>query len=303
MRVLIIDIDSTIPNFALKKLEIFHRAKGDHVEFTPMFESWADRIYASCVFDWNRDKAAEWARNPKAIVGGTGWDIKAVLPPEIEEIKPRINWGFTTRGCIRRCKFCKVPEKEGGVRPIGDIYDIWDGRARELVLSDNNILALPQHFKRISGQIKKEKLRVDFNQGLDHRLLTEESAAEVLSLKYIEQVRFAFDDIRQKSTVLKALKILKAAGLKDWKSRWYIYIGERDTFDSVYDRLQIIREHKQFVYIMRDRKIYDNPLWIALASWGNMLGAFKIDLRECIEKLDRMKGYRGLIERHLRRKS
>lgn len=49
-------------------------------------------------------------------VGGTGWDLKKRLPPEIENMKPDdtlygidYGMGFTSRGCIRNCKFCVVP--------------------------------------------------------------------------------------------------------------------------------------------------------------------------------------------------
>ncbi|GAH92586.1 unnamed protein product, partial [marine sediment metagenome] len=84
------------------------------------------------------------------------------LRPEIEEMKPKINIGFTTRGCIRKCPFCIVPEKEGKIRVVGDIYDFWDREGTELIILDNNILALPEHFKMICTQLKQENLKVDF---------------------------------------------------------------------------------------------------------------------------------------------
>ena len=213
------------------------------------------------------------------------------LPPEMESVKPRINWGFTTRGCIRKCYFCFVPKMEGGVRVEGDIYDIWDGKSREITLMDNNILALPEHFKKISQQLQKENLRVDFNQGLDHRLLTEELWGELRSLKHQREIRFAFDDMGYTKTVVKALDLMKANGLKEWQTRWYVYVGVKDTFNSVYGRLELLRRYNQLAYIMRDRLVTNNPQWVALAKWANLMGAFKYDFYELLVKSESLKIY------------
>lgn len=291
MKVLLINVDSKIPNLALKKIEKYHIDKGDEIIWDfPLARYECDKIYVSCIFPENRHKCLDW--EGCADIGGTGYDIKKRLPPEIESIKPRINWGFTTRGCIRKCHFCFVPEKEGNIHVVGDIYDIWDGESKELMIMDNNILALPEHFMKIATQLKQEKLKVDFNQGLDHRLLTKEIAEELLSLKHISFVRFAFDHISYKDTVVKALKILKECGLKDWKSRWYIYVGEKDTLDTVYQRIELIRRHKQSVYVMKDKVVSKNPAYIALTKWGNSpSGAFKSSLKDVFKKSPEMKRY------------
>jgi hypothetical protein len=291
MKVLLMDIDSTIPNLALKKIEKYHLDKGDSIIWNNELMRYAvDKVYVSCIFPENKRECLEW--EGIAEIGGTGYDIHKVLPPEIENIKPRINWGFTTRGCIRKCPFCFVPEKEGMIRIVGDIYDIWDGKSKELVIMDNNILALPEHFKLITSQIRKEKLKVDFNQGLDHRLLTEELVTELLSLRHIQEIRFAYDNILYKPTVLKALDLLKKGGLRDWGSRWYVYVSEQDNFDTVFERMDLLHSHKQTVYLMRDKKVYSNPIYIGLASWSNMMGAFKKDFKEVFEKSKRLKPYR-----------
>lgn len=290
-KILLIDIDSKIPNLALKKVEKYHLDKGDNVTWNnPLDRIIADKIYVSCIFPENKSKCCEW--EGIAEMGGSGYDIKKTLPQEIDKIKPKINWGFTTRGCIRKCYFCLVPEKEGYIHAVGDIYDIWDGKSKEIVIMDNNILALPQHFMKIAGQLKKEKLKVDFNQGLDHRLLTPEICTELLSLKHIQEIRFAYDDIRYKPTVLKALKMLKETGLKDWKTRWYVYCGESDTYETVYERMYLLWKHKQGVYVMRDKKVCKKPEFVALASWGNVMGVFKKDLNELLEKSERLKRYK-----------
>jgi hypothetical protein len=275
-KILIINIDSTIPNLALKKIEKYHQDLGDEVVWNvPSFRSVVDKIYVSCIFDYNKDKCKEW--EGIAEIGGSGYDILKKLPEEIENIKPKINLGFTTRGCIRKCYFCIVSKKEGNIYPVGDIYDIWDKKSKELMILDNNILALPDHFEKIAYQILQENLRVDFNQGLDHRLLTPNVCRILLSLHHIAEIRFAYDDISNHPTVQRGLQMLKEAGLKKWKTRWYVYIGEKDTFDTVMQRIDFLRNEQQNVFIMRDRKIYNKKAYIALACWANgSVGAFKI---------------------------
>ncbi|MGN1216734.1 MAG: radical SAM protein, partial [Phocaeicola sp.] len=81
-------------------------------------------------------------------------------------------YGFITRGCPNKCKWCIVPEKEGNVKPYMDVEDIaFDGRTN-LILMDNNILASDYGIKQIE-KIVDRKYRVDFNQGLDARLVTD----------------------------------------------------------------------------------------------------------------------------------
>jgi radical SAM superfamily enzyme YgiQ (UPF0313 family) len=144
MTVLLIDVDSQIPNLALKKIEKYHLDRGDEVIWHNKFlYGQVDKTYVSVIFSWNKYKAEQFS---KADRGGTGWDLTAKLPKEIEEVKPKINLGFTTRGCIRRCQFCVVPQKEGNISVEGDIYDIWDGTSKEIELLDNNIMAMP-HLK------------------------------------------------------------------------------------------------------------------------------------------------------------
>ena len=87
MKVLIINIDSVIPNLALKKIEKYHKDRGDEVLWDmPMFSSVCDKIYISCVFDYNKSKCFEWENNPKAEIGGSGYSLTKELPKEIDDI-------------------------------------------------------------------------------------------------------------------------------------------------------------------------------------------------------------------------
>ena len=263
MKVLLINIDSKIPNLALKKIEKYHLDKGDEVLWNfPLMP--ADKTYVSIVFDWNREQAKQY---PNAEIGGSGYDLQTTLPPEIDKVKPRINIGFTTRGCIRKCSFCIVPEKEGKIRIEGDIYDIWDGKSKELMILDNNILALPKHFKKVCSQIRKEKLKVDFNQGLDIRLLTDEIAKSLNSIKHKSDLRFAWDNINDEKYILKGIEILKRKNCK--RAMFYILVGFNSTIDEDLYRFRKLKELGQRVYCMRHKKVKGKRLYNDLSSWVN----------------------------------
>ncbi|MAF80085.1 hypothetical protein CL629_03345 [bacterium] len=277
MKVLIIDIDSKIPNLALKKIEKYHADRGDEVIWNfPLMKNQVDKIYVSSIFNWNKHLTSEW--EGLAEIGGSGWNLQKTLPKEIDDVKPIINMGFTMRGCTRKCHFCIVPEKEGKSYVVGDIYDLWDGKSKTLVLFDNNILTLPDHFKLICSQIKKEGIKVDFNQGLDIRLMTKETAELLKTIKH-EEYRFAFDDLSLVKSVEKGIKILKDAKIN--RAFWYVYCDEN--FESALERLLILKRLGQRTYLMRDRRVRGIKKYNMLANWSNCLGAMaKMDFFEYI---------------------
>jgi len=308
MEIGLIQIDGKLPNLALMKLSAWHKKQGDKV--TLMRDKVIsqrlipfDKVYVSCIFEENKETAIKVSQQFKNCeIGGVGVNNKK-LPEEVNRIMPdydlfgcNYSLGFTTRGCIRNCKFCKVRGHEGDMRSVCDIYEFWRKDHKELILMDNNILALPEHFKKIAKQIRDNNLIVDFNQGFDFRLLTPEICKIILGLKHKQEIRFAFDHIAYKPMVIKAIKMLRDAGLGDWKTRWYLYIGEEDTYDTVYDRMKLLQENKQGVYVMRDRKVYHKKEYIALASWGNMMGAFKQDLNELLIKSKRLGAYKKYFQ-------
>lgn len=75
----------------------------------------------------------------------------------------------------------------------GDIERIAAGR-REVVLLDNNFLAAPDDY--IREQLTKAArmgIRLDFNQGLDARLMTAENARLLAACRWIRFIRFSCD--------------------------------------------------------------------------------------------------------------
>lgn len=100
MKIGLIDIDGKLPNLALMKISNFYKSIGVQVEFVQAGKHY-DKIYASCLFTWNRKKCIELKEKygDKLILGGTGWDFiekdgrlteitHTELAPEIENCTP-----------------------------------------------------------------------------------------------------------------------------------------------------------------------------------------------------------------------
>lgn len=285
MKVLLIDIDSVIPNLALKKLEKYYLDKGAKVIWNNiMFRNIADKIFVSCVFTKNRHHCLGW-EGIATDIGGTGYSIKKKLPDEIDSVKPKINIGFTTRGCVRKCKFCFVPEKEGRIHAVGDLYDIWDRKSGMVTFLDNNATALKDHFIKVLRQVQKEKIKCEFNQGLDIRLLDLDMAKELKKTR-LDDLYFAWDDIHHEKQVLKGLNTLKMAEIK--RIRLYVLCGFNSTFQEDLYRLRKIRKihlSKNPVeilpYCMLHENCYENGKpkeeYLNLRNWTNCCGTFYAD--------------------------
>jgi len=282
MEVLLINIDSKMPNLALKKIEKYHLDQGNEVIWDmPLARSIVDKIYVSCIFERNKKKCYDYEDDPKCLIGGSGYDLAITLPEEIESIKLHINLGFTTRGCIRHCEFCIVPEKEGKIRIVGDLLDLWDGKSKDIILLDNNILALPKHFKLICKQARENKIRLDFNQGLDCRLLDRDIVNELKSIRH-QELHFAFDDLSYFDEVDKAITLLRKNGIN--RCTWLMLTGFDTTFEEDLFRANYLRSRNQVAYVMRYNNSKRKDL-IPLSRWVNNRAWFRsITWEEFLER-------------------
>lgn len=223
MRISLVDVDGHhFPNLALMKISSWHKEQGDLVEwYDPLF-SRPDRIYASKVFSFTPDFLDYAAGDPEPVCGGTGYDPDVKLPDEIERMIPDYSLypdfpsalGFLTRGCIRNCPWCIVPKKEGRLREVDDIERVSAGR-KEVVLMDNNFLAADEEFVR--EQLEKaarRRLKLDFNQGLDARLVTPENARLLADCRWIRYIRFSCDTVAMIEPIRRAVSLIRENGCK-----------------------------------------------------------------------------------------
>lgn len=284
-RVLLIQADGKLPNLALMKIAAYH--KDDDIDLIRGIEISSrlytpDVVYISCVFSENRDAVIKMSKQfPRSEVhiGGSGVDLAAALPDEIEHLMPDYglfgcdySMGFTSRGCVRACPFCVVPEKEGHIKAVADIYEFWDPRHKHIVLCDNNILALPEHFRRVADQISDENLTVDFNQGLDIRLLTSETVDILASLRIKPNLRFSWDNTKSESAVLRGVQLLRDAGIK--RSQFFVLSGFDSTFEDDLYRLNRLKEEGQRAYLMRYNTVRGKREYNDLAAWANQPAFF-----------------------------
>jgi len=270
VKIALYNLEPKYKNLALEKLRKFY-SNYEVEDYFPLRHNSYDIIYCSSIFDYTNKENLP----PNIIKGGTGFDLTIKLPEYIEQVNPHLNFGFTSRGCIRKCKFCLVPEKEGYIRATNDLLDLWDKKAKIVTLFDNNILALPTHFEKICKQARENKLRLDFNQGLDHRLLTPEIVNLLTSISHHEY-RFAFDNIKSANTVIRAIELLQSKGIN--RCLWYVLVGFDSTFKKDLERINFLREHNQIAYVMRykngTKNAKDDKL-IALARWVNQPHIFR----------------------------
>jgi hypothetical protein len=185
-------------------------------------------------------KIAGWHRGP-VWVGGPA--VQLLGKPEWADEAPKAidddvlarhnpDATFTTRGCVRRCKFCCVPRIEGGLIQIPDFTP-------KPIVCDNNFLAASRkHIEMAIGRLSSLPY-VDFNQGLDARIFTQWHAQQLRRLRHVK-VRFAFDHRRCEPWVQSAFAMARAEGLVDFGC--YVLIGFEDSPADARYRLEKVRE-------------------------------------------------------------
>jgi len=200
--VVLIDVDSAIPNLALMKLSRYYKQQGRTVILTRDSSGHLKSrfVFASCIFKQpNTDKKIERLRflhEDNIRIGGSGVDLSLRLPEEIESLMPDYDlypgmdyaMGFLTRGCPHKCNHCVVPVKEGALRLAAHIDEILPPGQKKLVLLDDNLLAYPG-VNGILREMIDKKLQINFNQSLDIRHLDPEKAR---LLQMIDSRNFTF---------------------------------------------------------------------------------------------------------------
>lgn len=132
MTIGLIDVDGhNFPNLALMNIARYYKNQGDTVEWYNPFDHF-DKVYMSKVFTHTPDYG--YFIHSEVEKGGTGYSLDKNLPPEIDLLQPdyliypnldqSTAYGFLTRGCPNKCKWCIVPTKEGNVRPYMDVDEV-----------------------------------------------------------------------------------------------------------------------------------------------------------------------------------
>lgn len=261
MRIRLTQLDGKLPNLALMKLAHYYRSRGDDVTLTrsarrDIFEPEYDLVLGSQIFDFSAKKAAALRENfPQAIIRGTGTKdfgtVEQFLGVDEYEHYDYSDYkdfthsiGFTQRGCRLSCKFCVVPKKEGKVKGLNTVHDIWrgEGHPKQIHLLDNDFFGQPD-WKERAEEIISGGFEVCFNQGINVRLIHTEGAGYLARMKYRDdqfkrrRIYTAWDNRRDEDVFFKGIKILTDAGINPHNILVYMLCGywpgedfERDVY-------------------------------------------------------------------------
>ena len=293
-RIGLIDVDShNFPNIALMKISAYHKAQGDDVSwYDHIFGGHYDRVYMSKVFSFSEDYCF-YINADEVVKGGSGYAISTrggqehydcsldtLLDAVMEHVYPDYSlypaltkdtaYGFMTRGCPRGCDFCIVGKKEGRIsRKVADLSEFWRGQ-KNIVLCDPNILAFPE-WKDLLMQLIDSGAYVDFNQGLDIRMMTEEKALMLDRIR-IKEIHFAWDRYEDKDKVLPKLKLYAEVSKHTPNTHnaiVYTLVNFSTTLEQDLDRIYTLRELGYWPYVMVYDKEHCNYQYKRLARWVN----------------------------------
>ena len=162
---------------------------------------------------------------------------------------------------------------------IGDVYH--DPQNKEVIMLGINVPILD--WGKAKGQIKMaessleltrttiEQAEIDFNQGLDIRLMTEEKI-EMLDKIKIKRIHFAWDRYEDKDKVVPKLRLFAEKTTKRLSSHdaiVYTIVNFSTTIEQDLDRIYTLRDMGYWPYVMVYDKDHCNRTYKDLQRWVN----------------------------------
>lgn len=271
-----------MPNLALMKLAKHHLNEGDEVILG--IDATVDRAYISVIWPQNRAQAlgvAKWFPDAEVVMGGTGFNYSITLPDEVEHQMPAYElWGtdysmgFTSRGCIRHCPFCIVPSKEGDIKPHSPLSEFLHPGHDKVMIMDNNLLAAPNCID-VLDDLHARNLKVNFTQGLDIRLVTDELASKLVRLRYRSStfasnyIHFAFDSPSTEPIIRRGISTLLSAGFSPKNLVFYVLVGYDTTFEEDMHRYRVLWDELGCWPFIMNYNNGPDPRLRAFSRWVN----------------------------------
>ena len=281
MKIGLIDVDGhNFPNFAIMRASAYYKARGDQVEWATPFNRY-DKVMASKVFTFTPDFNYLTLQTSATEKGGTGYNIASRLPEVIENsllmdysIYPQypVSIQFFSRGCIRKCPFCLVREKEGYIQSVPPVNLNPQGKWIEVL--DNNFFANPEWKNAVSYLLKTgQPIKL---HGVDVRIMDEEQAYYLNKLKMKQRIHIAWD-LPQLDLTDRLKEMIKY--VKPYKISCYVLVGFNSTIEQDLFRLNRLKELgiSPFVQPYRDFKNDRKPTLYEkdIAQWANKHQIFK----------------------------
>ena len=168
-------------------------------------------------------------------------------------------FGYASRGCVRKCTFCGVPKLEGAQREMPPIASLilgvqeQFGPKKDLILMDNNVAASAR-YREVIAEIRDlgfqagallerwnappVKRRVDFNQGVDARILSKTPMyLKEMATICIDPLRIAFDHVGMRRVYERSVNMSADFGLTSLSN--YMLYNFMDTPSDLYERMSI----------------------------------------------------------------
>lgn len=252
------------------KLAAWHLDRGDEVRLhrsalRDMLEPAYDVVYGSVIFTRSTPVVATFRREfPDAIIGGTGlgddWrTVEQHLGVDAFErydysLYPEFapSLGFTMRGCRLACKFCVVPRKEGRPASLNALAAIYRGEPhpRHIILLDNDFFGQPrEQWEARLDEIRVGEFRVNFNQGINVRLINAEVAAGLASIPFYDvgfknrRIYTAWDNLKDGEIFIRGVEHLMGAGIPGKHIMAYMLVGydPAETMERIFKRFDAMR--------------------------------------------------------------
>lgn len=309
------------PPLGLLKLAAYHRLHGDSVELVRGCvkpRKMPDLVYVTSLYTWAWKPVWEAVQFYKSLfpkvevwLGGvyaslmpthaakSGADhIYVGIFEEAEDLMPAYDlipeWDgsliFSSRGCNNKCLYCAVWRMEGKLNSCKrSIRHLIYPKHSRIILWDNNILQSPYWediFNEIIWFCKVRGMSVDFNQGLDARLITKDVIEKLAKMKLL-CVRLAYDHDNMNPYVEEAIKMLSEKGIRRRSIFVYILYNFDDDPESFFRRVRNVLEWGAVVYPMRFEPLN------ALERWKHVGSKWTKKKLEVVEAFRRIYGYGG----------
>lgn len=273
MKIGLIDIEPKIYNTAYMQIAAYYKRGGSIVEWwSPITHRTFKVVFCSSLFDFT-DKTDIPG---DAICGGTGFNVQSRLSREMENceldysIYPNCHKSILwfSRGCRRKCPWCVVPDKEGGIRPV-TVKNL-NPRGKYVVVCDNDFFGNPEWSEAINC-LRSFGLPCDF-QGIDIRDITRKQAHSLSKLRHHKRIKFAWDVPDDEEKIRAGISQLIQYN-SPYKLMCYVLIGFNTTEEQDVHRIETLRSWGVDPFVMPyDRsELYQR----SLARYVNRKAIFK----------------------------